>query len=489
MGNNFIKKEEKILGLKEILYSNFNDFNNEKVKEIAEQLVNLISNGDVSINGRFESVVMDSYKFLSEVEYLGKNYKSCLIYINKLESIKLYKKESSSTINHATVRRLQCEIMLEIYKNSNDKIKILKKQLVEFGDKNRDLLESTLRDDYDKILDLATSYLNNSVKTVISFKLPYKIDIPEEEEISYNFNSLRFSLKFKKIINEGQLPFEVSGGVVELDKDKYGVVSYSDLVLTFNKFFDATHDMDGLLKLCSASFNYFLNYYKHLTQYYWLDNLNLNHIQASNVRVISERYDDIISIPFYYGHTIKVSSMKSYLNKETINKLEEQLKESTEINLWRNLYYDSKNYTFIEKYREALISINSAFENYLNIISREILSTKMTEVEVEEYLCGKLNYDTYYLKEFITQESFNKAIEQQVITPYAPNTFQVIKKCIELDENNRITLSKNKINKLVNYIRKNRNDLIHGNLSISNNIKSDVEKSISSFEEFIKVFK
>ena len=112
----------------------------------------------------------------------------------------------------------------------------------------------------------------------------------------------------------------------------------------------------------------------------------------------------------------------------------------------------------------------------------------MTEKEVEDYLEGKVTYETYFLKEFISEEDFNRAVEQKIISSHSPSTFQIIKKCFELNED-RIAITRRKLNKLVNDIRKNRNDIIHGNLTVLKNIESDAKKSISSFEEFIKVFK
>ena len=151
------------------------------------------------------------------------------------------------------------------------------------------------------------------------------------------------------------------------------------------------------------------------------------------------------------------------------------------------LYLDSKNNIFIEKYREAVISINSAFENYLNIKSREMLRCNMTEQEVEDYLQGKVSYETYFLNKFISEEDFDNAVKEGIIRSAPPNTFQIINKCFEFNDT-RITVNKRKITTLVNRIRKNRNDIIHGNLKLLENIESDAKKSISSFEEFIKVF-
>lgn len=481
-----MNKEEEILKLKKQLYLNFNDFSNLAVKEVAKRLISLITNGKSSLKKKYEGVLIDCYKHLSEVEYLAENYESCLNYIKKLQLSNAYKNETVSTITHANIRKFQCEVFIGIYQENFQKIENLKLQLIEFGDDNKLNLKENLRDDYDKILDLASSFLNNSVKTIVNFKLPYKIDIAEDEDIIYNFKNITFNLKFKTIPNQEQVPLVTYDRVVELDKDKYGIYSCSDLILTFNKFFDATHCMDKLLNLCSESFNYFLDYYKAITEYYWIDNLNLKQIQVSNVRVVSENYD-IISIPFYYAHEIKVSDSPSYINQQKLNDLKDQLIEGQEPPLWEMLYLDSKNNIFIEKYREAVISINSAFENYLNIKSREMLRCNMTEQEVEDYLQGKASYETYFLNKFISEEDFDNAVKEGIIRSAPPNTFQIINKCFEFNDT-RITVNKRKITTLVNRIRKNRNDIIHGNLKLLENIESDAKKSISSFEEFIKVF-
>lgn len=482
-----MNKEEEIAKLTEILYSNFNDFYNPEVIEVATKLNRLIKNGNSSLRDKFKGVLIDSNKFLSEVEYLRKNYETCLNHIKQLQLSSVYKNETISTVRHATVRKFQCEVFLSIYQDNHEKVEPLIKSLIEFGTTNRLQLEVNLRDDYDKILDLATSFLNNTVKTIVNFRLPYKIDIQENQEITYEYNDIKFSLKFKPLSNKVHAPFEAHDGVLELERDKYGVYSCSDLILSFNKFFNATHYMKELLTLCSESFNYFLDYYKTTTEYYWIDNLNLLHIHASNVKVISEKYDDIISIPFYYAHSIKQSSSYSYIDQEKFLELENNMIKAEEPPLWKMLYLDSKNNMFIEKHKEAVISINSAFENYLNIKASEILKSKMTDKEVEDYFEGKISYETYFLNEFLNEEDFNKAVEQGVIGSYSPNTFQIIKKCFEFNSD-RISISKTKINKLVNDIRKNRNDIIHGNLKSLNNIESDAKKSISSFEEFIKVF-
>lgn len=482
-----MNKNEEISRLQEVLYMNFNDFYNQEIREVAFKLVKYITSGNSIRKNRFKRALIDSYKFLSEVEYLEKNYVLCLKYIKQLQLCEVYSNETEETVLHATIRRFQCEIYLAIYQADNEKVKMLHEKLKDFGYSFREKLEFNLKEDYDKALDLSSSILNNSVKTIVNFELPYKIDIPENEQIVYSFNGITFSLKFKSLSNKEKVEFEVQNGIIELEKDKYGIYSYSDLTVTINSFFDATHKIDELLDLCSDAFNYFLDYYKIITDYYWIDNLNLKQIQASNVRVISENFDDIISIPFYYAHGVNISTSPSYIDEEKLNCLKRKLTEKQSPQLWEVLYSDSKNNIFIERYKEAIISINAAFENYLNIRSREILKIEMSDQEVENYLHGIPSYETYFLSDFISEEDFNNALEKNIISPYSPSTFQIIKKCFDVG-GDKISISKSKLNKLVNTIRKNRNDIIHGNLNLIKSVESDAKKSIKAFEEFIKVF-
>ena len=121
-----MNKDEQIVKLKESLLLNFNDFYNKEVKEVASKLVRLITSGNPLLRIKYKGALIDSYKFLSEVEYLEKNYESCLNYIKKLQLSEAYKNETDSTIMHATIRRFQCEVFLGIYQESYEKIKTLK---------------------------------------------------------------------------------------------------------------------------------------------------------------------------------------------------------------------------------------------------------------------------------------------------------------------------------------------------------------------------
>ena len=480
-----MNKASELILLKEKLNLGLNDFYNDEIRDVCLRILTLMINSNPDNKRRFKPIVLDSFKFLSEYQYVKKDFKECLCYLDKIKSLDLYKKETDSNINHVNIRYFQCESMIAIYNENLEKIKRIEEGLLKFAPNT--ILTSVLKDDYNKVLDMIKSYLNNSIRTRVNFVLPYKINISKEEEIIYEYNDIIFTLKFKNIVNStnNNIPFKAVQGVLELEYDKYGVSSKSEIVITFNKFFDATHKMDDLLEFCLKAFNYFLNFYRQVTKLYWIDNLILSNVySSSNVVVESENYN-IIEIPFYYGRVLKSSRLPKFMTKEKINELSEKLKIKEDIALWNILYDDAKNYMLMEKYREALLSINSAFENYLNIKSREILSKKMTLEQVEDYLAGTLDYDNYQLRDYITQENFKKAIEDDILKPYSPSTFQIIKKCIDVGNMN---INKRQVNKLVIAIRRNRNDVIHGNIVSIKNIKLQVSNSVDAFQDFIKKF-
>lgn len=485
-----MSKNETIDRLKTSLYNNFNKYHDEAILNDVKNLIANINLSNQLVKKTYSNVLLDCYKFMAESKYLDKDYKECLEFVKKIKGIDLYKKEYIENINHVTIRELQCKIMLDIYKEDIDAIKVEQKNIIQFDKEHGLSLQDTLKEDLKKLIDLVDSYINNNIKTTINFQLPYKIDIPSTQPIKYVYKEILFELHFE-IVQENKkdiFPFDCENGVIELDKDRYGIASHSNLSLSFCKFYDATHDMEGLIRLSSEAFNYFLEYYRMITQQYWIDNLNMSKIHTSNVTVSGNTYD-IIDIPFYYNQTISIQSSPSYISSENIKKLTNELTNAQDIPLWKVLYLDALNNMNIEKYREALISINSSFENYLNIKSREILNSTMSSEEIEEYLNGKISYNDFYLNEYINEEQFNTAVKNDLINRYSPNTFQIVSKCIENDKGKRISKSKSALKKLIGKIRKNRNNIIHGNISEIQNIKSDVKASINAFEEFIDNFK
>lgn len=483
-------KNEQIERLKNKLYENFNKFYDEEILKDVKNLIAIITLSNESVRKIYSNVLLDCYKFMCETEYLSKSYEKCLGYIKKIKYLQSYKKESIDTINHVKIREFQCKIMLDIYNDDIGSIKKEQKFIEQFKEEQGSSLVKTLKEDLDKLIDLVDSYINNQIKTTINFQLPYKIDISSTQAIKYKYKETLFVLRFETVQEDTKklIPVFCENGIVELNQDRYGIASRSNLSLTFNKFFDATHDMEGLIRFSSEGFNYFLEYYRMTTQQYWIDNLNMSQIHASNVIVFGRCYN-FIEIPFYYNQNLRIQSEASYISSEILEQLKYELTNAQDIPLWKKLYLDALNYMSIEKYREALLSINSSFENYLNIKSREILNTSMSSEEVEEYLKGSISYDNFYMNQYVNKEQFDDAVKKGLIVPYAPNTFQIVSKCIENDNEHRILKSKTALKKMIGKIRKNRNDIIHGNISEISNIKSDVTESIKAFDVFVENFK
>ena len=176
-----MNKASELILLKEKLNLGLNDFYNDEIRDVCLRILTLMINSNPDNKRRFKPIVLDSFKFLSEYQYVKKDFKECLCYLDKIKSLDLYKKETDSNINHVNIRYFQCESMIAIYNENLEKIKRIEEGLLKFAPNT--ILTSVLKDDYNKVLDMIKSYLNNSIRTRVNFVLPYKINISKEEEI------------------------------------------------------------------------------------------------------------------------------------------------------------------------------------------------------------------------------------------------------------------------------------------------------------------
>lgn len=96
-------------------------------------------------------------------------------------------------------------------------------------------------------------------------------------------------------------------------------------------------------------------------------------------------------------------------------------------------------------------------------------------------------YENYFLKDYISEEQYNNAIKNGKIHPEVMSTYKIIKYLYKYDKNIKRKYSKTKCIRLIGKIRKNRNDLIHGNRNISLTYQEVLEQ-INSFEKFMSLF-
>ena len=329
---------------------------------------------------------------------------------------------------------------------------------------------------------------HKDVKTIIEFEIP--APLPINNPVTFKFNGIEHVLIMEIVENPAS---NIKGTGLPLNEDKYGLVKKSKINLTISKYIDPNEWVEiksfSDIKIIPKAFleainalNYFIERYKIITGDYWIDKVFFKMIPYfyCEFKLNSQRFGNRSRT---YGPGFNISPKIHYLNETEMARLNNYL-EIEEIHLWEILLLDAKDYLLRRDYREAIYSINGAFENFLMIKAREKLERSWHTNEVTEYLEGIPIYEYHDLKEYMTEESFNKAVINNKIRPYVPPTRKIIKKCNQMAPS---SISHNKLKKLIYKIRRKRNEVMHGT-----EIDEDLEKiaftAIKSFEEFVKVF-
>jgi hypothetical protein len=335
---------------------------------------------------------------------------------------------------------------------------------------------------------------NNDIWTGVTYEIPFPLYISN--------NQLSFEYKGTKVLMEaGIISYEkptivAENGFADLEKDKYGIQNRTIINLKINKYLSSSkyiniYTADGVEKRSEALvlslelINFIIKHYKLISQNYWIENVSFKMIQASAPKIFAGE-TELKNILFYDENEYRISLHIPYLNGELIKELLIQLNNPYNDTLWSILLQDAKKYLLINNLREAIISLNSSFENFMYSKIKLILKKYMGEEKTLLFFDGKVSYEDHASHEFITEEQFNRLVDKKIINNHLPSIYQLVKeyyKHVPSDE--RIDLSKRKFSSYINKIKENRNDIVHGN-KVDELSSKNIREAIEAFEEISK---
>ncbi|MDN5439522.1 MAG: hypothetical protein L0F98_11295, partial [Lactococcus lactis] len=179
--------------------------------------------------------------------------------------------------------------------------------------------------------------------------------------------------------------------------------------------------------------------------------------------------------------TYKISNNYEYNNKVKNETLQDLIALDDNEVLWLELLADAKNYLLINKLREAIISLNSSFENFFYSRMKEIFYQYEDKDKIDSFFKGEVPYCKF--KEIIDEDTFSRLKKEGVFTKSVPSVYQLMKRYyLIVPENKRVSYTKRQMGKSINTIKKYRNDIVHGNLAVKLSSKH-VYDSINEFEE------
>lgn len=228
--------------------------------------------------------------------------------------------------------------------------------------------------------------------------------------------------------------------------------------------------------------NFFIERYRVSSKKYWLENIFHKMISKYECKVIAGTLE-FNKVNMLNSKLTKIQFGVFESPKENLEELEENLKKDS-LELWELLLLDSKDYLFKRSYRESIYAINGAFENYLMIKAKKILSKAWSQENAIEYLKGIPIYKYHKMKDYMDEKTFNRAVKENAINPYVPPVNQILKECNIIQP---FTIPRKELKRLVSKIRKYRNEVMHG-VKIDEDLEKVSFEAIKCFEDFVKYF-
>lgn len=407
---------------------------------------------------------------------------------------RLYDKHNIlDSINNSTnTKRMiaRCMINIGLRDSVQNYIDTAKKTLANLQTKEKNLTIQSLIDEIRSDLILIDGIENDQIITTLDFVIPFPLKLIEGQMIDFSFEGIKCSIT-SSLIQSKLCPFE-SDGFIEMDRDKHGLSVHSEIKLSVHKYIEPRNTVivSNLTKEVAFKplvvainvLNKFIDYYKVATSDYWIP--KVTHKMLTNFQCeIHSNGVGVFSSPYSGNGTYRVSEKPSTLVEKDYANLLRHI-ENEDVDLWELQIANAKDYILVKSFRESVIAINSAFENFLAIKVPEVLNSEWQEIDVQSYLNGNITYSDFYLKEFINEDDFNNALKSGIIKKSSPSTYHMIKTCCRVC---KMKESARKYNSLVNIIRNGRNEVAHGNKIIIE--EENVLKSLFALDEFISLFR
>lgn len=335
------------------------------------------------------------------------------------------------------------------------------------------------------------SLVSGDFWTEVNLVLPFPIGISEQR---LNLKVLEEDVQLKtEKIKFGEPFFKVDGGVLQLNIDKYGLLTRTNVTLRIKKYFSSRDEKlyffgedetRSTILISSLNFlNEIISRYRLINNNYWVDNIDLRMIEISSVKFIASGVT-VKNIVVQSEHTYVVSQDYDYNKPAENEQLLELLGMEKNDFLWQELLADAKSFLLVSKLREAIISLNSSFENFFYTRFRKVISVYEGDEKTKSFFEGDMSYEDFNQKDLVDEITFNKLKDTGIFSSGVPSVYKVIKKYYQVvPEDQQIVYTKRQLKKTIDKIRKYRNDIVHGNLHIEPTDKHVFE----AIEEFIKL--
>lgn len=338
---------------------------------------------------------------------------------------------------------------------------------------------------YKEVFALKKSIEQNNLITKVNLQLPLAMREAKGKPITVQFDDLIASVDYINFPTNN-IGFEANGAVMK-QYDKEGQITSTSWTIELNKYInceqlikvDSGYYISILDEIVCSIVNAVVNNYRVVSEEYWIKNIYPFMITNKVITYLAEGIT-FREIPFLDNGTYKMGFTDEKLEFPTTIRAES-------LQLYDLLLLDSQSYLLSGNFRESILSLNSAFENYIYTVVCPLI-VERSAGELNEYFYYKTPaYHEFHFKDYMDEESYQSALKQGLIKEEGISTFKIIKILYEYCEELASLMSKKRMNKLINNIRKNRNDFIHGNKNIISTSYKEVFRQIEDLKQFKKI--
>ncbi|PGW74486.1 hypothetical protein SAMN04487918_1011877 [Bacillus sp. bc15] len=332
---------------------------------------------------------------------------------------------------------------------------------------------------FKEALALQEAIEKNTIKTKVMLELP--LAMKEATIIPITVQTSDFVANLNYVTNNPDAP---NSGNVTKHYDKEGQMSSTIWSIEFNEYINyhklvevnADYQISILDEAICLTINTVINNYRAVSQEYWIKNIYPFMIRNKAIEYIAEGIP-FINIPLLDNGAYTFSSEKSQVEIP-------KYMDAGALALYDLLLLDSQSYLLSGDFRESILSLNSAFENYIYTVVCPLIVEKSVGELDEKFYRRVPNYNDFDFKYYMTEENYQSALNEGLIREVSMSTFQIIKKLYDYCELLPTLISRSKMNRLINNIRKNRNDFIHGNKVLISTSYKEVSGQIEEYKKF-----
>lgn len=466
--------------------------NEDEERRQLEIILGLFESLPYSVRLNTQDFLYSVFRNMGRFHFTSNKFQEAVKFIHKAQSLQEYKNELFDNAFSMKSLLMHSYVMLFLENPaSQDNLNEAKKILCELKSTVPLLSDLGYLEELNRREEILNAVIANDIFTVISFEIPFPI-IYSEQSISFLYKGTKCSLSLE-IVKSLYNYFQSEGvGFFEIVEDKFGLANRTKVQISINNYLhpeeivhlNTLSESNKISKALATGINvlnYFIEHFRVATNEYWIETINHKMLSKFNF-YIRAGVHDIRNVIWTDDSIYRSHSSLPWKSEVTQSILNRSLQFES-IPLWKSLLLDAKDYLLRNRSRESLISLNSAFENFIAIFAEQHLLKHLGKEEVDNFLKGIPNYSDFYLKDFVRLSDFENAIKQGLIFNHPPTTYQILKKCNSLAS---IGISNTKMQKLISKIRANRNEIVHGRSARENQDKI-TRDAIQSFEELVEI--